>query len=548
MKILIRSLAFCAMVLSLSSCAKSRAEQMTLAENIRVSCTPEVLALKGESIPAEITVTFPEKYFEPSVKMVVTPVLVYEGGEQVGRSYTYQGEKVKDNYYPVAFKEETTVTETVSFDYVEGVETSYLELRAVAYYKDNAIEIPAIKVADGCNVTQLLATTSGVYSFKKDAYQDVLYESAEGQVLYNVNSSVVKKSELGSESVKDFQAALEEIASDPRYSVTGTKVVAYASPEGGQDFNAKLSDKRAESAMKAWDEVTGGMSADDLQTLSMGQDWEGFQEAVANSNIEDKDLILRVLSMYSDPAVREREIRNMSKVYTEVSKDIFPELRRARFIAELSYKNYTPEELEELSRSSIDLLDEEALLRAASLADDASRKAELYKFAADKFGSDRASFNLALLSLDEGDPDSAETYLAAVRTSDPDVVNARGVCELQRGDYEAAARLFRQAGTEEAEENLAAIDILNGDYAAAAEHLEGTDSHDKAVVYILMGDYDKAEQSISCNCARSNYLRAVIAARRGNASDVEKYLDKVAELSPAMRAKADKDVEFANYR
>lgn len=545
---IVKLLAFGVMALSLASCAKSRAEQMKLAENIQVDCTPEVLALKGQSIPAEITVTFPVKYFEPSVTMVVTPVLVYEGGEQVGKSYTYQGEKVKDNYDVIAFKEETTVRENVSFEYVKGVETSYLELRAVAYYKDNAIELPAIKVADGCNVTQLMAVTGGEYTFRKDAYQDVLQESTEGQVLYNVNSAVVKNSELKSESVKDFQAALEKIEANPRYSVTGTKVVAYASPEGGQEFNAKLSDKRAQSAMKAWDKVTGGMSADDLQTLSMGQDWEGFQEAVANSNIEDKDLILRVLSMYSDPAVREREIRNMSKVYTEVNKNIFPELRRARFIAELSYRNYSADELEQMSRDSIDILDEEAVLRAAANADDAARKAELYKFAAKKFNSDRATYNLALLSLDADDPEQAEAYLESLKSSDSDVINAEGVCELQKGNYDEAAKLFKKAGTAEANENLASIDIIKGDYAAAAKRLEGTDSHNKAVVYILLGDLDKAEASITCNCARSNYLRAIIAARRGDAAQVEKYLDKVAEQSPAMRARADKDVEFANYR
>lgn len=537
-------LALCAMVLAFASCSASRAEQMKLAEKVSVSSNPEVLALVGDKIPADITVTFPAKYFHPAAILEVTPVLVYEGGEQVGKTFKYQGEKVKDNYRVIASNVDNSVTEKVAFDYVPGVEKSYLELRSVAYYKNKTIEIPAIKVADGCNVTQLLASTEGEYSFKKDDYKEVISESAEGQVMYDYNSATIKRSELRSDSVKELQAALDEIASDPRYTVTGTRVVAYASPEGGQQYNAKLSDKRAESAKKAWDKVTGGMKTDDIQVKSMGQDWDGFKEAVQNSNIEDKELILRVLSMYSDPAVRESEIRNMSKVYTEINKNVFPELRRARFIADVDYKNFSDDELKELADKAVDVLDEEGLLRVASITSNADRKAELYKMAVSKFGSDRAQFNLAVLSLNAGKPDQAASLLKKVSKVDADVNNALGVCELQKGNLDAAADFFRKAGTTEAKANLGTIDILKGDYSAAVKSLEGTGSHNLAVAYILTNQLDKAEKSITCKCARSNYLRAIIAARRGNSSDVEKYLAQTGK----MKEKAEKDVEFADFR
>lgn len=537
-------LALCAMVLAFASCSASRAEQMKLAEKVSVSSNPEVLALVGDKIPADITVTFPAKYFHPAAILEVTPVLVYEGGEQVGKTFKYQGEKVKDNYRVIASKVDNSVTEKVAFDYVPGVEKSYLELRSVAYYKNKTIEIPAIKVADGCNVTQLFASTEGEYSFKKDDYKEVISESAEGQVMYDYNSATIKRSELRSDSVKELQAALDEIASDPRYTVTGTRVVAYASPEGGQQYNAKLSDKRAESAKKAWDKVTGGMKTDDIQVKSMGQDWDGFKEAVQNSNIEDKELILRVLSMYSDPAVRESEIRNMSKVYTEINKNVFPELRRARFIADVNYKNFSDDELKELADKAVDVLDEEGLLRVASITSNADRKAELYKMAVSKFGSDRAQFNLAVLSLNAGKPDQAASLLKKVSKVDGDVNNALGVCELQKGNLDAAADFFRKAGTTESKANLGTIYILKGNYDAAVKNLEGTGSHNLAVAYILTNQLDKAEKSITCKCARSNYLRAVIAARRGNSSDVEKYLAQTGK----MKEKAEKDVEFADFR
>ena len=546
MKRIFKIFALCGLVVAAASCSKSRAEQMKLAENVKVSCTPEVLALVGDKIPAEITVTYPAKYFHPKTTLEVTPVLVYEGGEQAAQTFTYQGEKVKDNYTVVAYGG-GTVKESVSFKYAKGVEKSYLELRSVAYYNGKPIEIPAIKVADGCNVTQMLATTGGEYEFKKDAYQDVIKESAEGQILYDYNSANVKNSQLRSSSVKELQAALEEIESDPRYTVTGTRVVAYASPEGGQEYNAKLSDKRAASAKKVWKKVTGGMEADNLEIKSMGQDWEGFQEAVQKSDISDKELILRVLSMYSDPAVRESEIRNMSQVYTEINKNVFPELRRARFIADVDYQNFSEAELEELSRKAIDVLDEEALLRVAAKSDDPARKAELYKVAVKKFGSDRANFNLAVLALNEGKIDDAAKYLGAVKDADADVVNAKGVCELRKGNYDAAVKLFKQSGTTEAKANLGTVSLLEGKYSEAASELAGTGSHNTAVAYILAGQLDKASAAITCNCPRSNYLRAIIAARKGNASDVAKYLE-IAKKNPELKARAEKDVEFANYR
>lgn len=546
MKRIFKIFALCGLVVAAASCSKSRAEQMKLAENVKVSCTPEVLALVGDKIPAEITVTYPAKYFHPKATLEVTPVLVYEGGEQAAQTFTYQGEKVKDNYTVVAYGG-GTVKESVSFKYAKGVEKSYLELRSVACYNGKPIEIPAIKVADGCNVTQMLATTGGEYEFKKDAYQDVIKESAEGQILYDYNSANVKNSQLRSSSVKELQAALEEIESDPRYTVTGTRVVAYASPEGGQEYNAKLSDKRAASAKKVWKKVTGGMEADNLEIKSMGQDWEGFQEAVQKSDISDKELILRVLSMYSDPAVRESEIRNMSQVYTEINKNVFPELRRARFIADVDYQNFSEAELEELSRKAIDVLDEEALLRVAAKSDDPARKAELYKVAVKKFGSDRANFNLAVLALNDGKIDDAAKYLGAVKDADADVVNAKGVCELRKGNYDAAVKLFKQSGTTEAKANLGTVSLLEGKYSEAASELAGTGSHNTAVAYILAGQLDKASAAITCNCPRSNYLRAIIAARKGNASDVAKYLE-IAKKNPELKARAEKDVEFANYR
>ena len=537
-----------AAVVSFAACSKTRAEQMKLAEKLQIECTPEVLALVGDQIPVDLAVTYPEGYFHPKALLEVTPVLVYAGGEeQKGPTFIYQGEKVLDNYKVVA-KDGGTVREHFAFDYEEGMEQAYLELRGVARYKDKEIAIPAVKVADGTIVTQLLAESDGEYSYKKDNYQAVLHEQTEGQVMYDYNSATIKGSELRSRSIKELQAALEAISADPRYTVKGTSVVAYASPEGGESYNAKLSDKRAESAQKAWSKVTGEKAPDNLEVRSIGQDWEGFREAIENSDIQDKDLILRVLSMYSDPAVRESEIKNMSKVYTEINKNVFPELRRARFITELDYQNFSDEELVELSQNAIDVLDEEGLLRVASISTDAARKAELYEKAVQKFASDRARFNLAALALDDHRPDAAAKYLDAIKEQDADVLNAKGVVELQRGDRKSAADWFRKAGTAEAKANLGLVELLNGNYDAAAKQLEGVHGVNGAIASLLAGRIDEAEARVTCKCARAEYVRAIIAARKGDAEGVRQHLANLESKSKALYEQSRKDVEFAKFR
>ena len=541
-------LLFAAVVVA-ASCGKSRAEQMKLAENVQITCTPEVLALVGDQIPVELTVTYPDGYFHPKAILEVTPVLVYGGGEeQKGPTYIYQGEKVLDNFTVVP-KTGDTVREKFAFNYAEGVEQAYLELRGVARYKDKEIAIPAVKVADGTIVTQLLAETEGYYSYQKDNYQAVLHEQTEGQVMYDYNSSTIKGSALRSQSIKELQAALAAIEADPRYTVTGTSVVAYASPEGGQAYNAKLSDQRAASAEKAWSQVTGDKNApDNLEVRSIGQDWEGFREAVAKSDIEDKALILRVLSMYSDPAVRENEIKNMSKVYTEINKNVFPELRRARFITEMDYQNFTDEELVELSRSAIDLLDEEGLLRVASITTDASRKTVLYNKAVNKFDSDRARFNLAAMALDDERPDAAARQLDAIKAQDADVLNARGVVELQRGDRKAAADWFRKAGTAESKANLGLIELMEGRYDAAAKQLAGTKGVNGAIASLLAGNLDEAEARVTCKCGHAEYVRAIIAARKGDADGVKTHLANLEAKDKQLYEKSRTDIEFAKYR
>ena len=535
-----------AAVLGLAAVSCGSPEKMAeMAENVTIKCEPAVLEVVGGNIDAKVSVTYPEDYFHPKAILEVTPVIVYEGGEQAMEPFVFQGEKVKDNYEVIS-SDGATVTKNVHFTYVPGMEKCYLELRGTASYKAKSADLPSKKVADGANTTYMLVCQKGKLDLKADNYQEIIKQTAEGQILYNINSADVRNSQLTSKSIKDFQAALDEIKANERKTLTGTDIVAYASPDGKENENAKLSDKRSASAEKAFGKVTKKHEvAGPVNVSSVAEDWEGFQELVAASDLADKDLIIRVLSMYSDPAVREKEIKNMSAVYSTLAKDILPELRRARFIANVEFQNYTNEELLQLIEENIDVLDETALLRAATLVKENDQKIDLYKKAADKFDSNAAQYNLAVTYLNMNENGKAKRALDKC-AQDADWNNAMGVIALREGEYAQANRYFAAAGTETAKENMAVIDVLNGGYKEAAAKLAGKKGFNAALVALLNGNNAPAA-ALECDCAKSAYLRAVAAARQGNASAVESNL-AIAKKNEKLAERAAKDIEFAQYR
>ena len=529
----------------MGAAACSSPEKMAAdAENVTVSCEPAVLEVVDGKIAATVTVNVPKDYFNPKVITEVTPVIVYEGGEAAMEPIKYQGDKVKDNYRVVS-SEGQTVTGEVLFDYVPGMEKCYLELRGNVLAKKKVIPLPSKKVADGANTTYMLVKQDGVIGFKADDYQSVITRTAEGQIKYELNSSEVRSSELKGASVKEFQDALDQIAQDERAKITGTEIVAYASPDGAEALNDKLSGNRSSSAAKAWKKVTKGHEAADPAVRSAGEDWEGFQQLVSESNIEDKDLILRVLSMYSDPAVRENEIKNMSQVYTALKGEVLPELRRARLIANVEYQNYSNEELAEIFAQDPDALDEEALLRAAAVVKDNAEKEKIYKKAVDKFDSSRARFNLAVVYLKEGKVAEAVALLANMDSNDEDIQKAKGVIALRAGDLETAESAFRKTGDNA---NLGVVYILTGRYSEAVSTLKDVKGccHNLALAYILNDQLDAAAAAIHCECPKCAYLKAVIAARQGDAKAVKDNLAKAYE-DESLKERAASDIEFAGY-
>ena len=531
----------------LASCNQAQ-KMIDAADSITIKCVPEVLEVVNGNIDATVSVTFPPEYFLPKATLEVTPVMLYVGGEAVGKPFTYQGEKVTDNFKTVT-KDGATITEKVHFDYVPGMEKSELVGRAKVYYKGNEYEYPAdIKIADGANTTYMLVNTEGSYHYLPDGYQEVIPETAEAQIMYLINSADVRNSELKSADVKDFQEALKALANDDRREVKGTEIVAYASPDGPEALNNKLSANREKSANKAFGKITNKLNTGEVSSRTIGEDWEGFQELVNNSNIEDKELILRVLSMYSDPNVREREIKNMSSVYSSLKTNILPQLRRARFITNVEYTNYTADELADLVENNIDVLDEPALLRAAANAKNIDSKIAIYKKAVDKYGTDKAKYNLGVAYLDKGDNKAAKEAFAKMAEKDGNCYNnVMGVLAMREGKNAEAAQWFNKVTCKHGKINQGALDILNGKYNDAVTKLAGTGDHNEALAYILTNQLDKASAAIKGNCPFCNYKKAIIAARKGDVNAYNAAME-VVKKNEKLAEKAANDVEFLKFR
>ena len=539
------------MALMLAACGNP-SKMAKLAEMVNTECTPEVLEAVNGKIAAQYTVEFPAKYFLSEAILDVTPVMVYAGGEVAGPVFTLQGDKVMDNNNVISYKNGGKASRTVVFDYKPGMEKAVLELRATVYNssKTKKFEFPInYRIADGTNCTYMLVKLEGAPSMEADNYQKIIRETKESQILYTINQSNVRNNQLKSEQMKEYQEFLTAADKDERRTIVSNDIIAYASPDGSLNLNNKLSENRAKSAEKAFVKVISKKAKVKdvpLNVSQISEDWEGFQELVAASDIQDKELILRVLSMYSDPVVREREIKNMSAVFQTLADEVLPALRRARLIANVDYKNWTDEELTQLINDNINELDEEALLYGATLFDKASAKAEIYKAAAKNYNSSRAYNNLAALSLKEGKTADAKGYLAKMNNKTASYYNNMAVVAMQEGNFDAASENLAKAGDlKEAKENMGALLILKGDYKGAVAALNGANSYNEALANVLTNNLSKASSILAnAKCACKSYLKAIIAARQGNNSQAKELLE-VAKKDEKLAKRAANDIEFA---
>ncbi|MBR3514632.1 MAG: hypothetical protein IKO12_09505 [Bacteroidaceae bacterium] len=538
--------------LALTSCSKLGPLS---ADNFTVNPTP-LEAVAGE-VPATINATFPQKYMKKKASITVTPVLKYAGGETTSQPATFQGEKVEGNGTTVQYKAGGNYTMKANFPYTEDMQQSDLYLRFTAKVGKKYVAVPAVKVGYGVLATSDLlrgTVASANPALAADAYQRVIKQKQEAQIKYLVNQANVRASELRTNSVQDFVKILKEINdNEETRKLNNIEVSAYASPEGSYDFNERLAEKRQNSGAEyVAQQLKKNKMKADVDTKFTAEDWEGFQQLVSESNIQDKDVILRVLSMYKDPAEREQQIRNMSVVYDELAKGILPELRRARLIANYDVIGRSDEQIQQQFQADAKQLSVEEVLYGANLQQDNAAKKAWYEKAAELFANDaRAYNNLANLAFQSGDLASAQNYLAKAKSlnaNSAEVATNEALIALAQGKVaEAEALLSKGTGANSYNEVMGNLNIAKGNYAAAAANLAGVNTNSAALAQILNKDYAAAAKTLAAikkADAYTSYLKAILAARTGDAAAKAAALQAVAAQSPVLAARAAKDLEF----
>ena len=541
------------LVLAFSSCSK-----MGELSPDYFTTNPEVLEAIGGKVPVTITGKFPEKYFKKNATVEVTPVLRWEGGEAKGQPATFQGEKVQGNDQTISYKTGGTYTMKASFDYVPEMAKSELYLDFKIKKGKKEYTIPSVKIADGVIATSELPTVNSANAaYAPDAFQRIIKQAKEAQIMFLIQQANLRASELKSDSLKAFHKQVVAVAGDTKnYKLNNIEISAYASPDGGVELNTTLAENRQNNTEKYMNQqLKKGKIETEVDAKYTAQDWDGFQELVSKSNIQDKDLILRVLSMYSDPEQRETEIKNISSVYKTLADEILPQLRRARLTANYDVIGRSDEEINAAFDTDAKVLSNDELLYAATLTNDNARKEAIYKKTVELYPNDfRAYNNLGMMAYANGDLATAENYFkqAASKNANAAEVNTNlGLIELTKGNVaNAETYLSKSTGANTANEALGNLYIKQGQYDRAVQAFGATKTNSAALAQILAKDYNKAKSTLSAvknPDAYTNYLMAIVGARTNNADLVKSSMDKVKQQDAALAAKAQNDREFAKY-
>lgn len=540
--------------LALSSCSKLGELS---ADNFTV--TPSPMEAVAGKVPVTINGRFPEKYMKKKAVVTVVPEVRYAGGKAVGQSATFQGEKVQGNNQEVSYKLGGNYTMKNTFDYVPEMQKSELYLTFQARLGKKTVEVPAVKVADGVLATSTLikeTAGNGNVAESTDAYQYAIQQTKQAQIKYLINQANIRNSELKTTSVQDFIKTLRDIKADEKgFMVDNIEVSAYASPDGKLDFNTKLAEKRQiSSAGYVNKELKNLDLSAEVDQKYTAEDWDGFKELLQASNIQDKDVILRVLSMYQDPEEREKQIRNLSAGYQELADEILPELRRARLTINYNLIGRTDDEIQVQYKANPKELSIEELLYAATLTDDAKEKKAIYTTATNLYSNDyRAYNNLAGLAYQEGDLAAVKNYLAeaAKHTADAAEVNAnRALVAMAEGKFDEAQNYVAKASTaKNYYELLGNLQVAQGNYAQAAQSLQDVKTNSAALAQLLNKDYTAAATTLSQVArpdAMTDYLKAIVAARTNQKSAVLSHLMDAFAKDASLKARAAKDLEFAS--
>ena len=522
-------------------------------ENSAAQVDPNPLTLVGTQIPGQVRLTLPAKWCHKRAIVNITPELRYSGTSVTGQTVTIQGENVRDNYQTISYERGGSVIVPFAFDYKPGMEQSDLYLTFTATVKGKKVNLPAIKVARGTIMTAGLASISDITpALARDAFQRVIKEQYTADLKFLINRAEVRAAELNKREVKDWQDVVDNAYQVPNQEVD-IEIQAYASPDGAQDLNERLSAQRERNTSSVIARKLGNKKIE-VNAHYTAEDWDGFQKLLEASNIQDKELVLRVLSMYPDPEDREREIRNLSHVFTQLADEILPELRRSRLNANVRIIGKSDDELKMFMAQRPGRLTIEEILYTATLYDNAREQMNAYQQATQLYPNDyRAYNNIGTLYLAQGNYEQAAKYFAQAQKIQPNAASNmnEALLALDRGDLATAQRLMGSAvEVPEAGQGIGFLQMHEGKYADAVRSFGNTPSNALAIAQIMQGQYADATRTLAA-VAQPNgetaYLKAVVAARTNDLQGLISNLRSAIAQDSSYALRAQRDLEFAAF-
>ncbi len=522
-----------------------------------VKATPQPLEVVAGKVPVTINATFPEGWFNKNATVTVVPVLRYNGGEAWGTSYNYQGEKVAGNGQVIPQKAGANVTMTSNFNYVPAMEKSELYLTFTAAVGSKTVSLPDMKIGDGILATSALANAgSESPAIAPDAFQRIIKEKYDADIMFLIQQAELRSTELKKSEVADWKGVVESASITPNQKVN-VEISAYASPDGGYELNEKLAAQREKNTNQYLKNELKKSKVDaPVSARYTAQDWEGFKQLVEKSNIQDKNIILSVLSSYSDPEEREKQIKNISSVFSVLAEEILPQLRRSRLTANVEIIGKSDAEISKMATSSPKALSVEELLYAATLANTNDAKAAIYNTVTQIYPNDyRAYNNLGTIEYEKGNFVDAEKYFNKAQSltgsKSPELNYNYALMALRVGDKQNAQQfLGNAAGVPELNNALGLLALESGDYTKAASLLAGTKSNNAALAQIMTKNYSGAMSTLNAvqnPDATTSYLKAIVGARTNNVNDVVSNLQTAISKDQTMASKAINDLEFAKY-
>lgn len=545
-------------VISVAILATSCSSKLKPLSQNNFNVTPTPLETVGNQIPVTISGTFPEKWFNKNAIVTITPVLKYGNNQEiVGTPYSFQGDNISGNRVTISQSRGGNFTMNSTFPFEDAMRSSELYLRFDGRIKNKRSALPDLKVADGVIATSALASvTNTTPSVAPDGFQRIIQEAQEANIMFLIEQANLRQSELNKSDLAAWKKRVEEAFNDPKQNVN-VEVSAYASPDGGLSLNERLAAQREKNTSNYLESELKRRNIDtEVFAHYTAEDWEGFRQLVESSNLQDKQLILRVLEMYPDSETREREIKNISYVFEDLAETILPQLRRSRIIANIEIIGKSDEEIMTAWKNNPKELSTDELLYASTLTDDESVKENIYQYVTANFTNDyRGWNNIGTMYFKQGDYAKAEQAFnraAQVSPNAPEVNMNKALLAILKNDLSTANELLgRSAGAASLDEAMGLLNLLQGNYNQSVSAYGNNKTNNAALAQLLVSDYNKAKQtleSVEKPDATTAYLLAVIASRTNNFNDVISNLRTAIGRDRTIAVQALNDLEFAKYR